>query len=140
MARVVADTNVIVSAVITNGKPREFLRRCIGGHIELVLSPDILDEVGDVLRRPKFKMSEDEVNHVVWMLIQTGHLVEVRSSFQVVEEDPDDDVILHTAVDGRAEFVVSGDKHLLNLKRYEDIRILPVAELLETLGEEGEST
>lgn len=140
MPRVVADTNVLVSAVIAGGKPRAFLRRCIRGDVELVLSPAILDEVVDVLGRPKFEMTEDEVTRIVWTLIQTGHLVEIRSSFQVVEEDPDDDVILHTAVDGRAEIVVSGDKHLLKLKRYEDVRILTVAAFLETLGEEDDPT
>lgn len=136
MTRVVADTNVLVSAVIAGGKPRAFLRRCIHGELELVLSPAILDELVNVLQRPKFEMTEDEVNRIVWALIQTSHLVEVRSSFQVVEAEPDDDVILHTAVDGNAEIVVSGDKHLLDLKRYEKVRILAVADVLEaTAGE-----
>lgn len=140
MARVVADTNVMVSAVISGGKPRELLRRCIRGQVDLVLSPAILDEVVDVLGRPKFEMNEEEVDRIAWALIQTAEFVEARSSLQVVEEDPDDDVILETAVDGRAGFVVSGDKHLLGLKRYEDVRILSVAGFLEVLDAGDEPT
>lgn len=136
MTRVVADTNVLVSAIIADGKPRKLLRHCIRGDVELVLSPAILEEVVDVLGRPKFKMTEDEVNRIVWTLIQTSHLVETRSSFQVVDEDPDDDVILHTAVDGRAKIVVSGDKHLLVLKRYEHTRTLRVARFLKIRSDE----
>ncbi len=133
MVRVVADTNVLVSAVIADGKPRELLRLCIRGDIELVLSPGILDEVRDVLHRPKFSFEAEEVHRVLRALVRTGRIVETRSSFEAVEADPDDDMVIHAAVDGGADVIVSGDGHLLGLERCRGVRIRPVAAFLEDL-------
>lgn len=131
--RIVADTNVIVSAVIAGGKPRRLIEKSLRGEIELVLSPGILEEVADVLERPKFELAEEAVYRIVGALVQTAHVVDVDSSVQVVEEDPDDDVILNTALDGRADAIVSGDKHLLDLKDFKGIQVHSVAELIDGL-------
>ncbi len=130
MPRVVAGTNVLVSAVIANGKPREFLRRCIRGDVTLLTSPAILREFADVLHRPKFRMRDDEVRRTLTALAETAEVIEPQSTFHVVHEDPDDDAVLHVAHDGRADFIVSGDRHLLDLKEFRGIPILAVADFL----------
>jgi len=129
--RVVADTNVIVSAVIAGGKPRKLLGTFLQGELELVLSPEIIDEIVDVLERPKFQLDEEEIHRIVGALIQTAHIVELESDHRVIAEDPDDDKFLNTAIDGRADAIVSGDSHLLDLNTFQGVTILSVAEMLK---------
>ena len=132
MIRVVADTNVLVSAVIASGKPREFLRRSIAKEWTLVSSPPLLGEFADVIRRPKFGLSEDIVLRALGALVETVELVEPTRSLWVVVGDPDDDRVLEAALEGSAGFIVSGDRHLLGVREFEGIRILRVADFLAT--------
>lgn len=133
MLRVVLDTNVIVSAVISEGKPRELLNKGIENRFRIVASEFILKELGTVLRRPTFETSEEEINDVIIALMQSVDVTTVTSNFRAVKEDPADDMILNTAYDGGADIIVTGDKHLLSLKRFRKARILSVSETLKQL-------
>ena len=135
MLRVVADTNVLVSSFLTKGKPRAFLNVALRRRFKLVISQPIVDEVRDVLRREKFRryLSRKEAEGFIERLIQIADVVEVKSNFKVIKDDPDDDVILNTALDGKADYIVSGDGHLLALREFRGIEILNVGELLEKL-------
>lgn len=113
MLRVVLDTNVLVSAIISDGKPRELLRRGISKQFAIVTSKLLLKELGVVLRRPKFKTSGDEVNRIIIALMQTAEVVNVASKLRVVGDDPKDNMVIETAYDGRADMIVTGDSHLL---------------------------
>ena len=90
MLRVVLDTNVLISAMLSAGKPRDLLRKGISKEFRLVTSELILRELGTVLRRPKFKTDEDEIHRIILALMQAAEVVEVFSKFNVVEEDPKD--------------------------------------------------
>ena len=113
MLRVVLDTNVLVSAIISDGKPRELLRKGISKEFCIVTSDQLLRELGTVLRRPKFKTDEDEIHRedeirrIILALMQAAEVVEVVSKFKLVEEDPKDDMVVQTAHDGKADFIVS---------------------------------
>jgi len=133
MHRVVLDTNVIVSAAISEGKPRELLGRAIENRFSLVISEFILKETENVLRRPKFKTGEDEIQRIVLAVMQSGDMVRVESDFRAIDSDPSDNMILNTAYDGYADFIVTGDKALLRLKRFKKIRILSVSEALNQI-------
>ncbi len=133
MLRVVLDTNVIVSALVAEGRPRELLNRGIEGRFQIVMSEFILTELVAVLRQPRFKTSEDEIHAIVLALMQSSEVVRVESKFKVVKNDPNDDVILNTAHDGRADIIVTGDKLLLGLKNFRRTRILSVSETLKEL-------
>ena len=131
--RAVLDTNVLVSALITTGKPRDLLVRGIAGEFTLVTSRQILNELMLVLRRPKFKTSEDEIHKVVSSLIQSSELVPIKSEFKVVMNDPSDDIIVNTAYDGQANIIVTGDRQLLALEKFKRIDIVTVKRMLEIL-------
>ncbi len=133
LLRVVLDTNVIVSALIAEGKPRELLNRGIEGRFQIVMSEFILKELVAVLRQPRFKTSEDEIHTIVLALMQSSEVVEVTSNFKVVKNNPDDDMILNAAYDGRANIITTGDKLLLGLKNFRRTRILSVSETLKEL-------
>ena len=133
MLRVVLDTNVLVSAVISDGKPRELLRKGIANQFSIIVSDSILKELANVLHRPKFKTSEEEIHMVILALVQTSEVVDVRSRLKVVKEDRKDDIITNTAYDGSADVIVTGDKHLLKLKRFRTIKIITVENALKML-------
>jgi uncharacterized protein len=133
MLRVVLDTNVLVSAIISDGKPRELLKKGIANQYSLVISDLILKELVVVLRRPKFKTSEDEVHRTILALIRTADVVNVKSEVKAVEEDPKDDMIIQTAIDGGVDMIVTGDCHLLALKTFSGIKIIKVREMLASL-------
>src|SRR6266699_3795382 len=98
--RIVADTNVLVSAVITEGKPRELLRRCVGGEWTLVTSPVLVGEFADVLRRPKFRLTDEVVRRALAGLLDVAELVEPIKRVQIIREDPDDNAVLEAALQG----------------------------------------
>jgi len=130
LLRVVLDTNVLVSAIISDGKPRELLRKGISKEFCFVTSDLLLRELSIVLQRPKFKTDEDEIHRIILALMQTAEVVEVVSKFKLVEVDPKDDMVVQTAHDGRADFIVSGDSHLLALKSFREIKIVNVKQML----------
>lgn len=92
-----------------------------------------MHEFASVLARPKFNLASGDIENAIRLLTWTAEVIDVKSNFQVVREDPDDDMILNVAIDGRAEFIVSGDDHLLKLASFRGIKIISVKEMLELL-------
>ncbi|MCL1971172.1 MAG: putative toxin-antitoxin system toxin component, PIN family [Candidatus Bathyarchaeota archaeon] len=135
MFRVVFDTNVLVSAMLSEGKSHVLLRKAVSKKFTLVVSDLILEEFEDVIQRPKFRFTVDEFGMMFEVLMQTVELVDVVSNFNVVERDFKDNMVLETAYDGKADFIVSGDDHLLSLKRFRNINIVSVKEMLDYLEE-----
>jgi len=132
---IVFDVNVLVSSLIGRGKPRQLWLKAVTGEFELILSRRIVEEFVEVISRPKFKryVGERDVLDFLEALSTTANIVRTRSSFRVIREDPDDNTILATAYDARADYAVSGDKHLLELKDFEGTRTVTVDNMLETL-------
>ena len=75
-------------------------------------------------------MQEYDVRVFLEALHQTAKFTRIRSRFKVVREDTTDDIILRTAYDGKADYVVSGDKHLLSLREFRGIKIVTVDEMM----------
>jgi predicted nucleic acid-binding protein len=82
----------------------------------------------------RFDHTLANVEELVKPLRKTSRMIKVRSDFRAVREDPADNAILNTAYDGRCEFVVSGDHHLLNLKKFKGISILSPKQMLDLLS------
>jgi len=80
MPRVVLDTSVLVSAIISDGKSRDLMRRGIDRQFSMVESDQILKELVSVLRRPKFETSEEEIDRIILALRGTAEVVEVIGS------------------------------------------------------------
>jgi putative PIN family toxin of toxin-antitoxin system len=133
MVRVVLDTNVLVSAFRNKGKSRSLFASLMEKH-EVILSSQILAELADVLSRDKFNVTTAQIDKFLSILVRYAIVVPVQSTSKIIVEDPDDDVILDTAFCGKAEYVVSGDKHLLKIGRYQNVQILSVNEFLEKIS------
>ena len=133
--KIVLDTNVLISALIKEGKPRDLLLGILLNH-ELVISREVLEEVATIANEPKIRRYVDhkDITDFLRDLASSASIVKIRSKFIAVKQDPDDDTIMRTAVDGRARLVVSGDSHLLDMKGFRGIRIVSVAEMLQMLN------
>ncbi len=134
MLRIVIDTNALISSIISNGKPRQLLRLAAQKRFLLIKSEATMEEFARVLRRPKFKMTTREARKAEQAVVKLGRTVKVRSTRRVIEDDPDDDIFINAALDGRADYIVTGDMHLLELSHYGGIEIVTVDAILRKLG------
>ena len=134
MIRVVLDTNILISAILFGGKPRQVLERVIRGEIRLCMSEAILEELKGVLRRSKFSYSIEAIQVILTELISLSDFVNPSKTIRVVPEDPDDNRILECAVEAKANYIITGDLHLLRLSRYQDIEVLNAGAFLEKLS------
>ncbi len=133
MLRIVLDTNVMISAIIRNGKPRKLFKLGINGKYRILMSREILDEFSEVLQRPKFKTTVDEVTNIVSALVKSSENVTIKSNLKVIAGDPDDDIMINTAYDGKVDYIVSGDPDIKSLRNFKGIKIVSVDEVLKIL-------
>ena len=135
--RAVLDTNILISAfVFPGGAPEAVYRAALEGRLEIVTSPPLLAELGRVLG-DKFGWEGAMAEAAVAQVARIARIVRPRSTVSVVEQDPADDRILEAAAQGDADVIVSGDRHLLQLRRWRGIRIVRAAALLDKLGVAG---
>ena len=138
MLRVVLDTNIIISgSIASSGGPHEALKAWRLGEIILLVSDVIVSEVVEVLGRPFFRdrrrITSRDIAEIRRTLGTDAVLVSPQAHLEVIEDDPDDDRILECAVEGGADYLVSGDHHLLDLGRYRGIRIVTAREFVAIL-------
>lgn len=137
MTRLVLDTNVVASALLWNGAPRELLNATIQQQtIQVYSSIPLLHELGDILSRPKFEKKLHASGLSAYELVElfAGIIVVVHpASISRVASDPDDDVVIGTAIAAKCDWIVSGDRDLLNVKEYLGIRFGSVSEFMQEL-------
>ena len=120
--RVVLDTNVLIAAFVSRGRCAQLLEHCAEAH-EMVTSAGLLDEYEEKLVR-KFKLTLDLARSNATLLRSMMEVVEPRPLPTPVCRDPDDDLVLATAVAGGCECIVTGDKDLLVLGSYQTVDII----------------
>jgi len=131
---VVADTNTVVSGLLWRGNPRQVLEAARIGTLQLYTTASLLAEIEDVLQRPKFahrlSLASVTSSSLVMGYAALARLIEPAVIEPVILADPDDDAVLACAVAARVKAVVTGDAHLLDLRRYEGIDMLTASQLL----------
>lgn len=131
--RVLLDTNVLVSAVLFGGLPRELVRRALRGDFEVVTSPGLMTELEDVLVE-RFSVGE-ELARVVRSEYELLAIVVRPAVVPRLVRDPDDDAVLAAAVSGEVDFVVTGDQDLLALGTHEGRGIVTPRAFQDRLNE-----
>ncbi|MFH1053574.1 MAG: putative toxin-antitoxin system toxin component, PIN family [Candidatus Woesearchaeota archaeon] len=136
MLKIVLDTNVIISAFFWKGNEYELFKLIEQGKAQLFISQEIIDELEDVLNRPKLqeviKQSNQTVDEMIKKVISLGKIVETKMLPEnIVKSDKKDDKFIECALSAKADVIVSGDNHLLDLKKYENTMILRVKEVFE---------
>ena len=131
MFRVTADSNIYISALQFGGLPRQFLNaaRRRKRAFQLATSPALLEELQGVLRK-KFGWTEAMLKMEHTRMARFVVQVNPTETINVVEADPDDDRVLECAVAAKCRFIVTGDKHLLDLGQYRNIQIVKLADFM----------
>ena len=122
--RIVLDSNVIISGILFGGHPGRLLEHALDGSLQCFLSLPILDEIREVLQRPKFGLSSEQALTLIEELHDLCCIVTPKTGVRVIDADPDDNMILECASAANAHIIVSGDSHLLDLGQWKGIRIL----------------
>lgn len=130
MIRAVADTNVYISALMFGGLPEFFLDLAFARAFMLFVSEAILGELEEKLRG-KFAVAPEDAHAIRTKLENTAHVIEPDCVLNLVEDDPDYNRVLECAVAARAEFLVTGDRHLLRLGSHAGISILTVRRFID---------
>ena len=129
MLKAVLDTNLFISALLTTkGNPAKILNRWKAGFFDLVISLPILKEIERVILYPKIRkrlnLMDVEMNEFLLGLAQFSIVVSGEAKADVIKEDPTDNKYLACAQEGEADYIVTGDQHLLKLQNYKGIRIV----------------
>lgn len=131
--RAVFDTNIYVSAfAIPGGRAEEAYLSALRGRFELFTSVPILTETATVLQH-KFDWAEEKTRGLVQAISRVASVVRATSRLRVVEDEPDNR-ILECAIQAHANFIVTGDRHLLTLQRYEGVEVIGLTAFLELLS------
>ena len=125
----VLDTNVLIAAFISQGSCHTLVERCLSIH-SCITSEFILNELREKLTK-KFKYSDKDATAVETLLRSRMQVVEVASLERNICRDPDDDKVLGTAITGKAACIITGDKDLLTLKKFDAIDILSPSEFMD---------
>lgn len=131
---VVADTNVIVSALLWEGNESKIMGLVEEGKIKLLTSPALLEELKKVLSYERFGLDEKTTDDNVKYVLTISEIISPKRRLRVIREDPADDRVLECASGGKARYIVSGDKHLLRLKKFRGIKIVRARGLLDAIG------
>jgi len=131
MLRVVLDTNVIVSGFNFMGsKPAEILDLVVYGDLANFASPHIIQETRNTLIR-KFSWTEGEADAAAFWLTTHSKVVNPTSRISIISHDDPDNRILECALEARADYIITGDRHLLNLQNLQGMNIVTPATFLK---------
>jgi len=129
--KVVLDANVLISAIVFGGKPRDVFNRILKGQIRLAISKDILDEMEVVLSGKGFQYPEQVIRSIRNAVEDLTEIVTLQKAVRKIKDDPDDNRILECALESGAHLIISGDHHLLELKQYRNTKILSPSDFLK---------
>jgi putative PIN family toxin of toxin-antitoxin system len=133
--KIVVDSNVFVSALLWVGAPHQILKFAENHNLIIYSSMEIIDEVANVLERPKFQKRINELNaspaELMEALLGTVEIVRPNKKYQAVAMDPDDNKIIDCAVAAVADCIITGDPHLLKLKVFLNMPIITPRQFIQ---------
>ena len=138
MKRAVLDTNVVVSAILWGGTPRKLFDLADAGHVTLFTSVELLRELTEILSRDKFTqkiaVSDQSIDQIVDGYAAYTEVVRLEPTPRVAP-DPDDDVVLGTALAAKADMIVTGDKPFLSVSLWRGIEVVAVSVALSMMSD-----
>jgi uncharacterized protein len=135
--KVVLDTNVLISGLNWLGNPYRILNMVLSGELELIMSFEQYDEFCRVTSYDKFDYDIEKRYRMMSLIYDNANFVNPKQQIDAVPKDESDNMILECAVEGNADFIVTGDSDLLELKTFRGIAILKPGEFLKIM--QGES-
>ncbi len=131
--RIVVDTNVLISALISKGRSYSLIDALLASRHTLIISRPIIEEFLRVSSDRKIRryVTSDDVASFLRTVVTKAIIVKIISTFHVLKSS--DDLILQTAYEGKADVIATGDGHLLGLRIFKGVRILSISEVISML-------
>lgn len=134
--RVVLDCNVVISALLLKGRISSVVGSWKSGAFRLLACKEMLEEWARVMAYPRFGLSEEDIHYLIETeIVRFIEPIAIENIPDLVKEDPSDNVYLACAAQGNADFLVSGDAHLLALRSFRSAAIITPSRFLELLRE-----
>jgi len=134
--RVLLDTNVVVSALVFGGKPGHILSLLLEKKFRAIASPILFAEIEDVINK-KFPLSGEDLRLFRKQTQKTFEIVNPKETISLLKDDADNR-ILEAAVEGKCQYIITGDKELLSLREFKGIKIVRVTEFLDIFYKKAE--
>ena len=132
LPRVVINTNIVVSALLFGGEISRIVSLWQKKKVILLTLKEVIEEYIKVLSYPKFNLTEEEIEYIVKQeILSFIEPVNVSTQINIIKDDQSDNKFISLAIDGHAQYIVSGDKHLLKLKNYRKVKIVTAKQFLE---------
>ena len=135
--KVVIDTNVFVSGIFWKGISNRIIIAWRARKFDLVNSLMNVEELIKILKFFKIDMSDEHIKEWVNLIVENSIIVDVAGKIKIVKDDPTDDKFIETALNGNADYIISQDRHLLDIKEFEGIKIVTPKEFLRILKTEN---
>ena len=137
--KIVVDANLFASGLIKpNSNPGKILNLIKENQVDLIVSPAIIREIKRILLYPKLqkyhRKTAEEIDAYFEDILMFAWIVEGEEIANIIKDDPSDNKYLACAYEGEADYIISGDHHLLDIKAYEGIEILKVKTFLSAVG------
>ena len=130
--RVVLDTNILISALLLKGELSRIVRLWQEDGIIPMISKETFDELRAVLEYPKFSLTAAEIKSIIkHEILPFFEVVNVSEYVKRVCRDPGDDKFISCAISANADFIVTGDKDLTDLKKYQSVRIIHASDFIK---------
>jgi putative PIN family toxin of toxin-antitoxin system len=128
--RLVLDANIFISSFFWGGNPRMVLERVIEGMDELFITKEILDEVEEVISRPKFHADKEKIDYYINSIEEIGNRIIPKMQIKNASRDKTDNKYIECGMTANADYIISGDNHLLELGEYGKIKIMTARDYL----------
>lgn len=134
--RAVLDTNILVSALLFRGELSRISELWKSGKVIPLVSKETFQELRAVLEYPKFRLTKDEISTIIEVeILPFFEVVEIANQVSGICNDPDDDKFISCTISASADIIVSGDKHLCELRAYKSVRIIKAADLMKIFAD-----
>jgi putative PIN family toxin of toxin-antitoxin system len=132
--KVVLDTNVFISGIFWSGNYcSRIIDKWKSKKIELISSSEMIEELIKTLRGFKIPMSEEMIEEWKNLILNNSIFIQLSTKIYAIKDDPEDNKFLEAAINGNADFIISQDKHLLNLKEFQGIKIIKPEEAFKIM-------
>lgn len=131
--KIVLDTNIVISGFGWRGNPHRILIEIMEGKLHWIISEEQLNEIKRVIQYSHLKFTEKQKTDIIAMVYQTSTIITIENQIKVILEDLSDNMLLDIALAAEADYLISGDAHLLKLKIIRKTRILKPTSFVEEI-------
>jgi len=130
--RVIIDTNVLISGVFFGGPPAKILKAWHRGELQLIVSPEILEEYYEVCERISVRYPDIDITRILLLIARNSQVVDAPTLAERVSRDADDDKFIACAVASGTQIIISGDNDLLTAPDYKDVQIVTPRDFVDS--------